>query len=192
MNMSRPFQHCSASSSRPKVDGSENCAFFFFIFKKIKISKIYVRFEIFQKYPRSPPIGRQALSVFFFSNSQWGHWKKKSLSPPNGRQGPVAPASGDRWAQRAPRPTGAAGGPVAPPSGDRGNPPYIRSNPPFPPHLSPKIPPKIQKKERGDEKGSGEALPDSALVICRLVHLVYIFFYLSTTHLSRSNLSRGE
>ena len=27
-------------------------AFFFFIFKKIKISKIYVRFEIFQKYPR--------------------------------------------------------------------------------------------------------------------------------------------
>jgi len=59
--------------------------------------------------------------------------------------------------------------------------------------LSPKIPPKIQKKkERVEEKGSGEALPDSALVICRLVHLVYIFFHLSSTHLSRSNLSRGE
>ena len=27
--------------------------------------------------------------------------------------------------------------------------------------------PKIQKKERGEEKGSGEALPDCALVICR-------------------------
>jgi len=45
--------------------------------------------------------------------------------------------------------------------------------------LSPKIPPKIQKKkrgtstknfekkERGEEKGSGEALLDYALVICR-------------------------
>ena len=50
--------------------------------------------------------------------------------------------------------------------------------PPFPPHLSPKIPqkiqkkreelpPKILKKKRGEEKGSGEALPDYALVICR-------------------------
>ena len=44
-------------------------------------------------------------------------------------------------------------------------------------HLSPKIPQKIQKKERGEEKKSGEALPDSALVICRLVHLVYVFFH---------------
>jgi hypothetical protein len=29
--------------------------FLFYIKKKIKISKIYVRFEKFQKYPRSPP-----------------------------------------------------------------------------------------------------------------------------------------
>ena len=37
-------------------------------------------------------------------------------------------------------------GGLSPPPGDRGMPPYISSNPPFPPHLSPKIPPKIQKK----------------------------------------------
>jgi len=29
--------------------------FSFLYLKKIKISKIYIRFEIFQKYPRSPP-----------------------------------------------------------------------------------------------------------------------------------------
>ena len=41
-------------------------AFFFFILKKIKISKIYVRFENFRKYPRSPVGGRQDLNVNFF------------------------------------------------------------------------------------------------------------------------------
>jgi hypothetical protein len=71
--------------------------FFFFILKKIKISKIYVRFEKFQKYPRSPPIGRHALSVFFSSNLQQGPWPKKGgLSPPGGRQGGLSPPSGDR------------------------------------------------------------------------------------------------
>ena len=74
--------------------------------------------------------------------------------------GPVAP-------QRA------TGGAVAPPSGDRDKPSYIRSNPPlsssFEPENSTKNP---EKKERSEEKESGEALPDSALVICRLVHLV--------------------
>ena len=91
-------------------------------------------------------IGRQALSVIFFlqiCNEVPG--KKRTGRPPNGRQGGLSP----------------------PPPGDRGSPPYITSNPLFPPHLSPKIPPKIQKKERGEEKGSGEALPDCALVICR-------------------------
>ena len=54
----------------------------------------------FKNTPRSPPIGRQALSVIFFSNSQGGPWAKKmqgGLSPPpNGRQGPVAHPRGDR------------------------------------------------------------------------------------------------
>ena len=44
--------------------------FFFFIFKKIKISKIYVHFENFRKYP---PVAR-----------------------PRGNRGPVAQATGDR------------------------------------------------------------------------------------------------
>ena len=130
--------------------------------------------------------GRQGSNVIFFlqiCNEVPGE-KKGGLSPHP--TGDIAPPSGDQWA----RPTSAAGGPVAPP-GDRGTPLYKHPTP-IPPHLSPKIPPKIQKKREGEEKGSGEALPDSALVICRLVHLVYIFFHLSTTHLSRSNLSRGE
>ena len=66
-------------------------------------------------------------------------------------------------------------GACRPPSGDRAMPLYTSILPPFPPHLSPKIPPKIQKKKRSEEKESGEALPDSALVICRLVHLVMYF-----------------
>ena len=83
-------------------------AFFSFLYlKKIKISKIYVCFEIFQKYPQSPPHRATGLKCnFFFSNSQWGPWKKKALSPPQratgacrpplGRQGPVARWGGDR------------------------------------------------------------------------------------------------
>ena len=98
-----------------------------------------------------------------------------------------------RRATAGPSPRARQGGLSPAPSGDRGRPPYIRIHPPFPPHLSPKIPQKIQKKkERSEEKESGEALSDSALVICRLVHLIYILLYLSTTYLSMSNLSRGE
>ena len=150
--------------------------FLFYILKKIKISKIYVRFEIFQNYPRSPYGGATCPKCnFFSSNLQRGPWKKRGMSPPQRATGGACRPlpSGDHWAQ----PTGAAGGPVAPPrgrqaacrppSGDRGNPPYIRIHTPFHPHLSPKIPQKIQKKERGEEKGSGEALPNSTLVIYR-------------------------
>ena len=63
------------------------------------------------------------------------------------------------------------GGPV-PPTGDRGlsptpgatgSLPLYKPWPPFPCHLSLKI----QEKERGEEKKSGEALPNSALVIYR-------------------------
>ena len=61
--------------------------FSFLYFLKIKISKIYVRFEIFQKYPRSPPIGRQGLSVIFFLQIRNEVPEKK---------GPVAPPTGDR------------------------------------------------------------------------------------------------
>ena len=53
--------------------------FSFLYLKKIKISNIYVGFEKYQKYPRSPPIGRQALSViiFFFKFATRSLGKKK-------------------------------------------------------------------------------------------------------------------
>ena len=111
--------------------------------------------------PDRPAQGRQDLNVFFVLIS------KRSLA---GGGGPVAPPTGDR-------PVGPPGGPVAPPAGDRGglSPPhgrpgqaaYIRP----PPHsllsFDLKKSKKIQKKERGEKKGSGEALPNSALVIYR-------------------------
>ena len=53
--------------------------------------------KYFKNTPRSPPIGRQALSVIFFlqiRNEVPG--KKRPCRPPNGRQGPVAHPWGDR------------------------------------------------------------------------------------------------
>ena len=101
--------------------------------------------------------------------------EKEGPVAPQRTTGACRPAHGRGRGGLSPPPPRAIGGPVAPS-----------------PHLSPKIPPKIQKKERSEEKESGEALLDSALVICMLVHLVYIFLYLSNTYLSRSNLSMGE
>ena len=49
----------------------------------------------FKNTPRSPPIGRQALSVIFFQIRQEVPGQKKckgACRPPQGRQGPVA-----RW-----------------------------------------------------------------------------------------------
>ena len=80
----RPTSKCSTATGPCTF-----AVFSFFYFLKIKISKIYVRFEIFQKYPRSPPIGRQALSVIFFLQIRNEvPEKKKGLSPVGGRQGP--------------------------------------------------------------------------------------------------------
>ena len=68
--------------------------------------------KYFKNIPRSPPIGRQGLSVIFFlqiCNDVPG--KKRSLSPPLGR--PLGSAHGrGRGACRPPSP-----------AGDRGNPP---------------------------------------------------------------------
>src|SRR6185503_1884283 len=118
--------------------------------------------------------GRQGSNVIFFpSNLQQSPWRKK-------RGGPVAPPTGDRplsptpgatgqWAPRgAGRPScERQGGPVGPPHGRPGQAAYIRP----PPHsllsFDLKKSKKIQKKERGEKKGSGEALPNSALVIYR-------------------------
>ena len=53
--------------------------------------------KYFKNTSRSPPIGRQALSVIFFlqiRNEVPG--KKRPCRPSNGRQGPVAHPWGDR------------------------------------------------------------------------------------------------
>ena len=54
------------------------------------------------------PIGRQALSVFFFFKfAMRSLGKKKPCRPPNGRQGPVA----HPWGDRGLSPVGGATGP---------------------------------------------------------------------------------
>ena len=148
--------------------------FFFFIFKKNKKFQKYMSvLENFKNIPRSPYGGATGLKCnFFSSNLQRSPWRKK-------KRGHVAPPTGDRPLSppRGDRPVGPPGGPVAPPAGDRGvlSPPhgrpgqaaYIRP----PPHsllsFDLKKSKKIQKKEMGEKKGSGEALPNSALVIYR-------------------------
>ena len=123
--------------------------FSFLYLKKIKISKIYVHFEKFQKYPRLPSIGRQALVVIFFFK-----FATRSMAGKKNERGPVAPPTGDRppvappQATTGPHPQARLGA-CRPPSGDGVLPPYISILPPFPPHLSPKIPQKIQKKREG-------------------------------------------
>ena len=55
--------------------------------------------ENFKNIPRSPYWGAIGLkcNFFSFSNLQQSPWRKKrGLSPPNGRQGPVAHPWGDR------------------------------------------------------------------------------------------------
>ena len=77
---------CNAAWASPAL------FFLFYILRKIKISKIYVRFEKFQKYPRRPSIERQALSVFFFQIRKEVPGQKKmqgGLSPVGGRQAPL-------------------------------------------------------------------------------------------------------
>jgi len=126
--------------------------------------------ENFKNIPRSSPIGRHALYVIFFSsNLQRSPWRKKRgrLSPPQRATGPCRPPQGRQGsgpARGAGRPScGRQGGP----HGRPGQAAYIRP----PPHsllsFDLKKSKKIQKKERGEKKGSGEALPNSALVIYR-------------------------
>ena len=146
--------------------------FFIFIFKKIKISKIYCRSKKFQKWAPVAhgegdrhPVAQAGGDMPFYKKK---FTNRSSISAARGLGGGGSPP-----------PKRTTGGHVATPLGRQGPLLYISPPPPFPPHLSPKIPPKIQKKkrgtstknpekkERGEEKGSGEALPDYALVISR-------------------------
>ena len=139
---------------------SRSAVFSFLYFLKIKISKIYTRFEIFQKYPPVAPHRATGLKCkFYFSNSQWGPWEKRPCRPLGGRQGPVAQPTGDRrWA----RPTSAAGG-LSPP-GDRGTHPYKRADPPLPSSFEPENSTKNPEKKRGVRRRKA-AKP------CRIQHL---------------------
>ena len=49
--------------------------------------------KYFKNIPRSPPIGRQTLSVFFFFKFAARSLAKKKgpVAPPHGRQGPLCP-----------------------------------------------------------------------------------------------------
>ena len=97
-----------------------------------------------------PSNGRQDLNVIFL-NLQRGPWlgvvwREGVLSPPNERQGPVAP----------PRATGGLLPYISP---------GLHASIPF--SFEPKNYTKNSKKKRGEEKKSGEVLPNGALVIYR-------------------------
>ena len=131
--------------------------------------------SILENFKNIPLWGATGLkcNFFFFKFATKSLEKKKEggMSPPQRATGPCRPpqrrqASGP--ARGAGRPScGRQGGPVAPPHGRPGQAAYIRP----PPHsllsFDLKKSKKIQKKERGEKKGSGEALPNSALVIYR-------------------------
>ena len=119
-----PTSHVPLGPCRPNpatsmlgllADYGSNCGFFFFIFKKIKISKIYVRFEKFQKYTPVALWGATWLkyNFFFFKFATKSLEKKKGACrpPPQRRQDPVAHPRGDR----ALSPVGGRQGPLLKP-----------------------------------------------------------------------------
>ena len=122
-------------------------------------------FENFKNIPRSPYGGRQGSNVIFFlqiCNEVPGEKKRgEPVAPPQRATGQWARQGGRSPLLRA------TGGACRPPHGRPGQAAYIRP----PPHsllsFDLKKSKKIQKKERGEKKGSGEALPNSALVIYR-------------------------
>ena len=86
LNPARPNQ------ARPRAFSQYIAVFSFLYFLKIKISKIYVRFEIFQKYPRSPPHRATGPKCNFFlqiCNEIPG--KKGACRPPAGDRGAFPP-----------------------------------------------------------------------------------------------------
>ena len=127
-----------------QCESTEYRGFFFFIFKKIKISKIYVRFGKFQKYTTVALWGATGLkcNFFFFKFATKSLEKKKegACRPPNGRQAPVAHPSGDQPVGLAYRRQGgrspllrATGGHVAPPPRATGSGRLYKASRSFPP-----------------------------------------------------------
>ena len=119
--------------------------FSFLYLKKIKISKIYVSFEKFQNYPRSPYGRRQALDVIFFfkfaTRSLVEKNERGACHPPNGRQGGLSP-------------------PLGPP----GLPPLYKHSTSIPSSFEPKNSTKNPEKKRGVRRRE-------AAKSCRIPHL---------------------
>ena len=137
--------------------------FSFLYLKKLKFQKYIFVLENFKNILWSPYWRATGLKWnFFSSNLQRSPWRKK-------KRGPVATGPCRPSLRRPTRRPGlqAPGGRSPIPRATGSAHPYIRPPPSFPPHLTSKNPKKIQNKERGEEKGSGEALPNSALVIYR-------------------------
>ena len=78
----------SGSAIDCDADPGGDAVFLFLYFLKIKISKIYVRFEIFQKYPPVDPHRATGLKCKFFFQIR--------NEVPGEKKGPVARWGGDR------------------------------------------------------------------------------------------------
>ena len=116
--------------------------------------------KYFKNTPRSPPVGRQALSVIFFFKFAMRSLEKKGPVAPQRATGACRPAHGRPAAGPSPR---AAGGPVAPPRAT-GVSPYKSSSPPLPSSFEPENSTKNPEKKRGVRRRKA-AKP------CRIQHL---------------------
>ena len=103
--------------------------------------------ENFKNIPRSPYGRRHGSNVIFFLQI--------CNEVPGEKKGPVAPPTGDRVLS----PVGGGATWSLPPILNPGH-----HSPPFPLSFEPK---NSEKKERGEEKKSGEALPNCVLLIYR-------------------------
>ena len=97
--------NCSGLLGLGPVRSCGRRGFLFFIFKKNKISKIYVRFGKFQKYTPVALCGATWLKCNFF------FFKFATKSLEKKKRGPVAPPTGDRPLS----PVGGASPPFFPP-----------------------------------------------------------------------------
>ena len=125
--------------------------------------------ENFKNIPRSPCGRATGLKcIFFFFKFATKSLKKKkegACRPPQGRptSGPSLQAPGGRVAP----PAGDRGGLSPPLRGRPGQPSLYKASPLIPSSFDLKKSTKNPEKREGEEKGSGEALPNSALVIYR-------------------------
>ena len=119
--------------------------FSFLYFLKIKISKIYVCFEIFQKFPPSPPHRATGLKCNFFFKFAMRSLEKKGPVAPQRALGAYRP-----WAGRPPLgPAHGRGRAACRPPRVTGYHPYKSSSTPLPSSFEPENSTKNPEKKRG-------------------------------------------